>query len=493
MKSLLVKPYAHFIASQVRKERTNAIDDQKKIFKELIEKGAKTTFGKDHHFDRIDSYKSFAGRVPVRDYEGLKPYFDRLVLGEQNVLWPGLPRYFAKTSGTTSGIKYIPLTADSMPNHIGTARKALMTYAARKGKASVFNGKVMFLSGSPTLSDTNGIATGRLSGIVNHEIPAWIKGNQLPSYDTNCIDEWEEKVDTIVAETKSRDLRLISGIPPWVQMYFERLLEATGKSVVKEVFPNLQVFMYGGVNYEPYRATIEGLIGTSIDSIELYPASEGFLAYQDLLQNEGLLLNTNSGIYFEFIPLSEFGKEGAPRLTLAEVELEIDYVLILSNNAGLWAYNLGDTVRFVHLDPYRLVVSGRVKHFISAFGEHVISKEVEEAMLSACAKCNAAVREFTVAPEVNPPDGVLPYHEWFVEFEKAPQNLERFAKHLDESLCRQNTYYNDLISGNILQPAIVRSLHESAFRDHMKTKGKLGGQNKVPRLSNDRKFVEGLS
>ena len=492
MKSLIIRPYASYIASQVRRERDNVHKDQARIFNQLIQAGRKTKFGKDHNFSSITTEDDFKRCVPINDYEGLKKYFDQQVSGESDVLWPGRPKYYAKTSGTTSGVKYIPITSASMPNHIGTARKALMTYASQGKNSKIFDGKVMFLSGSPTLTDTAGVATGRLSGIVNHEIPSWIKGNQLPSYQTNCMEDWEAKVDKVVEETRSEDLRLISGIPPWVQMYFERMLAVTGKNKIIDVFPNLSVFMYGGVNYEPYRETIEGLIGKSIDSVELYPASEGFLAYQDTLENQGLLLNTNSGIYFEFVALEDFSKSDAQRVGLRDVQLEKDYVIILSNNAGLWAYNLGDTIRFVSLDPYRLVVSGRVKHFISAFGEHVIGKEVEQAMIGACAKYNAAVREYTVAPQVTPTDSDQPYHEWFVEWEQQPDDLNKFSEELDHQLRKQNAYYDDLIAGNILQRLVIRSLSPDTFRNYMKSQGKLGGQNKVPRLSNDRKIVEQL-
>ncbi len=493
MKSLIVRPYASYIAKQVKRERQNALIDQNRIFQQLIKAGRKTKFGRDYNFSSITTEEDFRRLVPINDYEGLKDYFDQQVSGEDNVLWPGRPKYYAKTSGTTSGIKYIPITEDSMPNHIGTARKALMTFASHGKNSKIFDGKVMFLSGSPTLTDTAGVATGRLSGIVNHEIPSWIKGNQLPSYQTNCMDDWEAKVDKIVDETRSEDLRLISGIPPWVQMYFERMLDATGKKKIIDVFPNLSVFMYGGVNYEPYRDTIESLIGKSIDSVELYPASEGFLAYQDTLENNGLLLNTNSGIYFEFVALEDFSKSDAKRVGLQDVQLEKDYVLILSNNAGLWAYNLGDTVRFVSLDPYRVVVSGRVKHFISAFGEHVIGKEVEQAMLEACAKYNATVREYTVAPQVTPTGSEQPYHEWFVEWEQKPTDVVKFSEELDNQLRKQNAYYDDLIAGNILQRLVIRSMPTDTFRNYMKNQGKLGGQNKVPRLSNDRKLAAQLA
>ena len=492
MKSLIVKPYAKYISRQVRRDRERPIEDQKKVFDHLLSVGKETLFGRDHSFGKISSYEDWCEAIPIRDYEGLRPYVDKILEGQPNILWKGRPRYFAKTSGTTSGTKYIPITSDSMPNHMVTARRALMTYAAQGSNARLFDGKVMFLSGSPTLGDQHGIATGRLSGIVNHEFPAWIKGNQLPSFDINCIEDWEQKVDAIVEQSKNHDLRLISGIPPWVQMYFERLLEATGTSAVKEVFPNLQVFFHGGVNYEPYRDALEGLIGESIDSLETYPASEGFIAFQDTLKSDGLLLNTNSGIFYEFVPLSEWSSDHPPRYSLQDVALNTDYVVILSTNAGLWAYNLGDTVRFVSKDPYRIVVSGRVKHFISAFGEHVIGKEVEQAMIDTCGKHAASVIEYTVAPQVNPTEG-LPYHEWFIEWEKKPEDIVAFRQDLDEALCQQNAYYDDLIKGAILQPLIINSVNTGTFRAYMKSKGKLGGQNKVPRLSNDRKIADKLS
>jgi len=492
MKSLLIKPYARYIARQVAREKRTALVDQKAIFDQVLKRGRKTAFGHDHRLDHVNSYKDYTDAVQIRDYEGLKSYFDRQVAGERDVLWPDKPRYYAKTSGTTSGIKYIPITDASMPNHISTARRALMNYAARDRNTRIFDGKVMFLSGSPTLGDTAGVKTGRLSGIVNHEIPSWIRSNQLPSYATNCIEDWESKVDRIVEETSTADLRLISGIPPWVQMYFERLLAFTGRTSVLEVFPHLQLFMYGGVNYEPYRATIESLIGGHIDSVETYPASEGFLAFQDTVDNQGLLLNTNSGIFFEFVPLAEIGLPHPRRYSLTDVELHKDYVVILTSNAGLWGYNIGDTIRFVSLNPYRIEVSGRVKHFISAFGEHVIGKEVEEAMHIACRQHHASVREFTVAPQVNPVGTTHPYHEWWIEWDQPPSDIEAFSQSLDREVCRQNAYYKDLIDGAILRTLIVRSLPEGAFRSYMKNQGKLGGQNKVPRLSNDRLLVSQL-
>jgi hypothetical protein len=492
-RSFLVKPFAKKIARDIDRWSANAVAAQEKIRKELVEVGRRTAFGKDHKFDQVNSYDAFKEQVPIRDYEGLKPYVERIKKGEADILWKGVPKYFAKTSGTTSGVKYIPLTKESIPNHFGTARNALFNHFARTGKGDWLDGKLIFLSGSPEMDKVGGILTGRLSGIVNHQVPGWLRTNQMPSYETNCIEDWETKVARIVDETIKADMSLISGIPPWVQMYYELLLERTGKKYIKDIFPNFSMFVYGGVNYEPYRAKLEELVGKRLDSVETYPASEGFIAFQDSPTEKGLLLNANSGIFFEFIPTDEVFNENPTRLSLGEVEVGVNYALLINSNAGLWGYNIGDTVKFVSKDPYRLVVTGRIKHFISAFGEHVIGKEVEEALLSASKDQNIRVVEFSVAPQVNPPEGGLPYHEWFVEFDEVPENLEAFAAKVDKEMVKQNIYYEDLISGNILRPLKIRPLKRDSFRAYMKTQGKLGGQNKVPRLANDRKIADFLT
>ena len=491
IKSLLARPFAATVVRKLEKQRKNALQDQKDIFQFILSRAQITQFGKDHQFEKITSHYEFTQHVPIRDYEELRPYVNKIIEGESDVLWRGRPAYFAKTSGTTSGAKFIPISDASIPNHINTARDMLLNYMHLSKEHSLADGKMIFLSGSPTLETKGGINTGRLSGIVNHHVPGYLRTNQLPTYETNCIEEWEDKLEKIVEETIDQDMRLISGIPPWVQMYFDRLQEKSGKTII-ELFPNLKVLAHGGVNIQPYKTKLFASLGTNkVQFLETFPASEGFFAFQDTLEEEGLLLNTNSGIFYEFIPLQEMEKDNPKRLTLAEVELDTNYALIINSNAGLWGYNIGDTVKFVSKNPYRIIVSGRIKHFISAFGEHVIGEEVEHAMRVASEKHNVSTIEFTVAPNISSGEGNS-YHEWFVEFDKAPDNMKAFAIDIDNALRKKNIYYEDLVGGGILQPLVITPLQKNAFQDYMKSIGKLGGQNKVPRLSNDREIAEAL-
>ena len=464
------------------------METQQKVFQNLLASAKETQFGKDHNFSEIKSFEDFAKQVPIRDYEKLRPYVDRVVNGEENILWKGKPIYFAKTSGTTSGAKYIPLTKESMPFHIEAARNAILGYIYETGKTDFVDGKMIFLQGSPILEEKNGIKLGRLSGIVAHFVPKYLQKNRMPSWKTNCIEDWETKVDAIVEETFNENMTVISGIPSWVQMYFEKL-EQKGNKPVGDIFKNFNLFIYGGVNYEPYRAKFENLIGRKVDSIELFPASEGFFAYQDSQKDEGMLLLLNSGIFYEFVKSEEFFTENPKRYTIGEVELKVNYVLIISTNAGLWAYNIGDTVQFTSLKPYRVIVSGRIKHYISAFGEHVIGKEVECALKEAMENTNIRVNEFTVAPQIAPNSG-LPYHEWFIEFENEPENLEDFALKIDNEMRKQNSYYDDLIVGKVLKTLVISKVPKNGFQEYMKSIGKLGGQNKIPRLGNDRKIAD---
>jgi hypothetical protein len=489
-KAALSLPVARWAMRRLRRSVARPAEAQAAVLRSLLAGAEKTAFGRDHDLRAGLTAAEFQERVPVRDYEGLKGYVDRAVKGEADVLWPGRPLYFCKTSGTTSGAKYIPLTSDSMPNHIGSARNALLGHIAGTGDASFVDGKLIFLQGSPELAKTpGGVHLGRLSGIVAHHVPSYLQANRLPSWETNCIDDWETKVDAVVRETCTEDLRLVSGIPSWVQMYFERLLEHTGKATVREVFPNLSLFVHGGVAFGPYAERFRQLLGFDIARVELYPASEGFLAYQDAPEVDGMLLNVADGIYFEFIPADRYFEENPPRLTVGEVEVGVQYAVVLSTNAGLWGYDIGDTVKFVSLDPPRVAVTGRIKHFTSAFGEHVIAEEVEGAAQEAVAAHGGVITEFHVAPQVTPAEG-LPYHEWVVSFETQPTDLGAFAATLDKALQSRNPYYKDLIQGAVLRPAVVTPVPADRFTEAMRRRGKLGGQNKIPRLANDRDMAD---
>ena len=491
LKAFLAKVYAARTYKKINNWSSNPIETQNRVFKSLISEAATTKFGVDHDFMDISSHEDFIKRVPVRDYEALKPYVDKVVAGDSNVLWKGKPLYFAKTSGTTSGAKYIPITKESMPSHVEAAKNAILLYIHETGNTQIVDRKMIFLQGSPVLENKNGVQLGRLSGIVAHYVPKYLQKNRLPSWETNCIEDWEIKVNKIVQETLNEDMSIIAGIPSWVQMYFEKIIEQKGQKV-GEVFKNFNLFIFGGVNYEPYRSKFESLIGRKVNSIELYPASEGFFAFQDRQNAKGMLLQLDSGMFYEFIAADTFFETSSKRLTLKDVKIGVNYVIIISTNAGLWAYNIGDTIQFTCLAPFRVIVSGRIKHFISAFGEHVIAKEVEHALLSALNGTDISVSEFTVAPQIEPSNG-LPYHEWFIEFETSPPDITDFASKIDAAMQLQNSYYKDLIQGKVLQPLVVTSVSKAGFQNYMKTIGKLGGQNKTPRLSNDRKIADALT
>ena len=490
IRSLFAKIFAAIIAKKVNNWASNPIDTQERVFKKLIKSAIDTKFGTDHNFKSINNHSDYISRVPIRDYEGLKPYIEKVINGESDVLWKGKPLYFAKTSGTTSGSKYIPITDVSIKYQVKASRNAALMYIYETGNSNFVDGKWIFLQGSPILSEKNGIKTGRLSGISAHYVPSYLLKNRMPSWKTNCIEDWETKVDNIVNETVTENMTVIAGIPSWVQMYFEKLVDVKKKRV-GDIFKNFNLFIYGGVNYEPYRTKFENLIGRKFDSIELYPASEGFFAFQDSQKENGMLLQLDSGIFYEFVEADKFFDKSPQRIVLKDVIIGVNYVIIISTNAGLWAYNIGDTVQFTSTSPYRIIVSGRIKHFISAFGEHVIAKEVEQALSLSILGSDISVSEFTVAPEISPING-LPYHEWLIEFDNPPPNFNKFADKLNSEMVKQNTYYSDLIIGKVLSPLKITAVKQEGFKSYMKSIGKLGGQNKTPRLSNDRKIADFL-
>lgn len=465
---------------------------QQSILQNNVKKGKVTLYGKEHNFGDINSYEDYKKHVPLNSYEDLRPYMNQVLAGEKNVLWPGKPKYVVGTSGTTGGIKYIPLSKDSLPYHYNSARNAVFNYTLKYGMLKIFNGKLLFLSGSPKLSKTGKITSGRLSGIVNHQIPRWLKFNQVPSWETNIIEDWEEKVYRIAQESIKENMTMISGIPPWVMMYYESVLEQSGASTISEIFPNFELFVYGGVNFQPYSKKLQEMVGKQVDGIETYPSSEGFVAFQDIKGDAGMLLNVNGGIFFEFVPAEKIHDENPERMMLKDVELGKEYAIIMNNNAGLWASILGDVVEFTSLNPYRLIVKGRIEHFISAFGEHIIAKEVESAMSTALSGTGVQVSEFTVAPQVNPSEGGLPYHEWIVETENSALELSSFGRILDQCMQANNFHYKDLITGKVITRLKLTPVPKGTFNRYMKSQGKLGGQNKIPHLSNNRKIADEL-
>lgn len=489
IKSFGAKWLANREYRKVSRWAKNAEVSQQKTFDYLLKALRETAFGKDNNADKIENYKDFKKHIKLNDYEDLRPYVERIKEGEEHVLWTGKPKYFCKTSGTTSGTKYIPMSDEGIKAQIRAARSSLLCYIHDSGNSSFADGKMIFLQGSPEMETINGISVGRLSGIVAHHVPSYLTKNRMPSWKTNSIDDWEKKVDAIVDETLNEDMRLISGIPPWVQMYFERLLEKSGKKTIRELYPNFSVFAQGGVNYKPYKSVMEKLIGGPIDTIETYPASEGFIAFQDSQKEIGMLLNLDAGIFYEFVPVDELHNENPARLSIGKVALDVNYAIVLNTSSGLWGYFIGDTVKFVSKSPYRLVVTGRIKHFISAFGEHVIGEEVDKAITKTSEQFGVLIQEFHVAPQVNPTEG-LPYHEWFIESNTyLPKG---FDQALDEAMQLQNSYYRDLITGNVLQPLKTKVLPNGSFNKYMDSIGKLGGQNKLPRLSNDRSIADRL-
>ena len=493
MKTLITILLARLVKKRNNKWISNPLETQAKTLKKLLLKGTNTEFGRDHNFSSVKNYEDFKNQVPIRDYEDLKPYVDKVVKGEKNILWPGQPLYFAKTSGTTSGAKYIPITKESIKTHINSARDALLNYFLKTKNYKPINGKHMFLQGSPILEKKNGVFIGRLSGISAHYIPKLFLNNRKPSWKTNCIEDWEKKVDTIIKETVGEKMMIIAGIPSWVQMYFEKIVSNENKTI-NEVFPDLTLYVYGGVSYEPYKSTFDKLFGKKVDTLATYPASEGFFGYQYSFTEEriDLLLLLNNDIFYEFIKAEDFLIGDYKRITLKDVEINVNYLLIISTSAGLWGYNIGDTIKFTSTKPYKIIVSGRIKQFLSAFGEHVIAEEVENSMKIATKDHGVTIREFTVAPNINPKEG-LPCHEWYIEFETQPKDINAFSKTLESEMLNQNIYYKDLIHGRIIKPLKVISVKKGGFNEYMKSVGRLGGQNKVPRLSNDRKIVDKLN
>ena len=463
----------------------NSVIDQWRVFKKIIELGKGSKFAKDHNLNGL-SYKEYKKKIPLFDYEKLAPYISLISAGEKNILTKGSPMYFAVTSGTTSGTKYIPLTKNMLASQTRSVKELLLLYSHQTGQYDFSGSAMMFIQGSPKLSRFNKIPYAKLSGITARHIPFYLKKNRLPTMKTNLIKDWDLKLSKIVEETIGKDLKILGGIPPWVITYFEKLLQTTNKKRVLDVFPNLKLYIHGGTSFDNYKSNFLNMCG-DIDTLEVYPASEGFFGYQNKINDSDLLLLTNHGVFYEFIELSEFKCNNFERRCLEDVQVGIDYVMIVSTISGLWGYNTGDTIRFTSLKPYRFVFSGRASQFCSAFGEHVIEKEVQTALKNCVLELGGVVSEFTVCPDFGD-DSKKPCHNWYVEFGNKPNKVEAFELMLNKEMEKQNPYYKDLIHSGVIGRLELYCVKRGGFNSYMKSIGKFGGQNKCPHLSNNNKI-----
>ncbi|MDY0077779.1 MAG: GH3 auxin-responsive promoter family protein [Bacteroidales bacterium] len=491
------------VASWIIKKRIHQIElfikypheVQAEWFKRLITLGKTTEFGKTFDFKNIKNPEQFAQRVPIHSYEALKPYIDRLRTGEQNVLWPEEIKWFAKSSGTTSSkSKYIPVSNSSLEEcHYKAGKDLLSIYINNNPDTKFFDGRGLVMGGSQTINENSNESyyDGDLSAILIHNLPLWVQLMKTPNLSIALMDEWESKIELMARETMQHDVTSISGVPSWTMVLIKKILEITGKQNLCEVWPNLEVFFHGGVNFDPYREQFKQLIPQhSMNYMETYNASEGFFGIQDRLNSRELLLMLDYGIYYEFVPMEELDQEQPKTRQLHEVEMDVNYALLITTNAGLWRYLIGDTISFTSLNPYRIKITGRTKNFINAFGEELIVDNAEKALSIASHKCNINIIDYTAAPKFST-NKETAAHEWLIEFEKEPENLEFFAETLDNALKSLNSDYEAKRYRNmVLRQPVIYSLKKGTFYAWLKQKGKLGGQHKVPRLSNDRKIVE---
>jgi hypothetical protein len=486
-----VKTYFAFIHKSINSWKKSPLEHQEKVFSTLMKKGEKTKFGVAHGLHANMSYSDYQKRVPIHDYERFLPWIKKVIEGEKSILWPGKPLYLATTSGTTSGEKFIPVTKDSLRKGMKSTVLCTATYLEETNNTEPLQKKMVILSANPTLKNDKVIPYGKITGIFNNHIPNFMKKQRLPSIKTNCIADWEEKITKTAEETIGQDVGMVGGFPAWIIRYFEHVLERTGKKTIAEVFPNLQVITHGGVAYPPYRKRMESLIGKPFHRLEVFSASEGFIAFQDSQHADDLLLVPNAEIFYEFVPLIDWGSPSATRIPLSQVEINIPYAMVITTMAGLWAYDLGDTITFTSLSPYRLKVSGRVKHFISNSGEHLISEQVEKALSLALDKYQIQVKDFSVAPLIENKEGGN-RHEWLIEFDTEPSSLTDFSFDLHQNLKNLSDNYTMLVETGILSPPKVSPLKTNAFVEYMKSINKMTHQNKVPRLMNNRDLADAM-
>ena len=475
---------------------TYPISAQRNVLQHLVTQGQYTDFGKKYNFNRLFTIKDFKKRVPIHEYDDLKPYIQRMMNGEENVLWNTPINWFAKSSGTTSDkSKFIPLSEESFKEmHFKASKDVLTHYYNNFPESDLLTGKALVVGGSHQVNSINDeIQYGDLSAVLMQNSPFWGQWIRTPELRIALLDEWENKIEKLAENTLNENVTSIAGVPTWTIILIKRLLEMSGKSTLKEVWPNLELYLHGGVSFTPYRKQMEKLIGGPINYLETYNASEGFFAAQCMPNDEGMLLFTDHGIFYEFLPLEEYGKPDARTVGLRQVELNKNYALVISTNGGLWRYLVGDTVAFTSLKPYKIKVTGRVKYFMNAFGEEVIAENADKAIAKACEVTHTVVNDYTAAP-IYFNENENGAHEWLIEFDSPPEDLDSFTKELDSALKDLNSDYEAKRYKNIaLRMPLVRSVPHGTFQLWLKTKGKLGGQHKVPRLSNERKMIEEIN
>jgi hypothetical protein len=490
--------YAHKRRSAWEAIARRAADVQERTLLQMVARARETDFGRRHDFAHVRSVADYQAHVPIRTYLDFDPLLEAAAAGAENVLWPGRPRYWVKTSGTTAGDKHIPVTPEAFASHRKGGWDAFLLAAERAGGAHLLAGPMLFLGGSTALAPFgNACHLGDLSGLVVQRLPPVIRSRYSPGLDLAGIGDWEQRIAAIAARVASQDLRLLSGMPSWITILFDRVAAArrnTGRAVrdMGQCWPNLRVFIHGGVAFDPYRSVFEAWVGRALARIEVYPASEGFVAVQTEPRG-GMSLMLDYGIFYEFVPVEDLGAAHPRRHTVADVELGRNYALALTSPAGLWSYLLGDTVRFTARDPLRLAIVGRTRHFVNAFGENVIVEEVEQALIAACRATQAEVVEFSVAPRYPTQTEARGGHDWIVEFRSPPQDLDVFGSALDRRLQELNADYHTKRTRDVgmVAPRVI-PVGAGTFYRWMRDRGKLGDQHKVPRVMNDRSVAEGL-
>ncbi|MBD0286172.1 MAG: GH3 auxin-responsive promoter family protein [Flavisolibacter sp.] len=466
------------------------LGEQQKVFHYLIKQGKRTLFGRHHSFNAITDYESFKQRVPLRTYEDFLPYIQRIQKGEKDILWKGVPKFFGKSSGTTSNTKFIPVTKASLVNQVHAPKYAALNYAHRYNTTSFLKGKMLLFSDGHFFENIGGIKSAPISTIAYSCIPKLYSSVCLPSTRTNAIRDYERRIEAMVKETVGKDIRTVVAMPVWLLVYLRALPKITGKHF-KDHFPNFQLLLLSGMDYAPYLPEIREYIRPPFDVLETYPSTEGFIAYGDRVEERGMQMVLNKGIFYEFVPVTELYKDNPKRICLTDVQVGINYALVLNTNAGLWGYVNGDTVRFKTVFPHRFEITGRIAQYISAFGEHVTLEEADKSISEAVNETGTTLVDYTVAPNIKK-DGSIPYHEWFVEFGKPPADIAAFEKLLDKKICNRNFSYKDLVVNKAIEPLKINIVRPNGFIDFLRHTGKTGLQQKVPHLSNDYKLANRL-